>query len=61
MNNKIRQAQVQKIPYMLVIGDREQEAQEVNLRLRDGNKPGSLSVADLIVQIQDADREHRVL
>jgi len=61
MNNKIRQAQVQKIPYMLVIGDREQEAQEVNLRLRDGSQPGSLGVADLIVQIQDAVREHRVL
>jgi threonyl-tRNA synthetase len=61
MNNKIRQAQVQKIPYMLVIGDREQEAQEVNLRLRDGSKPGTLNVDDLIALIQEADREHRVL
>jgi threonyl-tRNA synthetase len=61
MNNKIRQAQVQKIPYMLVVGDREQEAQQVNLRLRDGSKPGMIGVEDLIVQIQEADREHRVL
>ena len=61
MNAKIRKAQMQKIPYMLVIGDREKEAEQVNLRLRDGSKPGTLSVADLIVQIQDAVREHRVL
>jgi threonyl-tRNA synthetase len=61
MNNKIRQAQVQKIPYMLVIGDREQEAGQVNLRLRDGSKPGALGVDGLIVQILDAIREHRVL
>jgi len=61
MNNKIRQAQVQKIPYMLVIGDREQEAEQVNLRLRDGSKPGALGVDDLIRQIQEAVREHRVL
>jgi len=61
MNAKIRKAQMQKIPYMLVIGDREQEAGQVNLRLRDGNKPGALGVEDLIEQIQSADREHRVL
>jgi len=61
MNAKIRKAQMQKIPYMLVIGDREQEAGQVNLRLRDGNKPGALGVDDLIEQIQSADREHRVL
>jgi threonyl-tRNA synthetase len=61
MNAKIRKAQMQKIPYMLVIGDREQEAGQVNLRLRDGSKPGALDVADLIDQIKSADREHRVL
>ena len=44
MNAKIRNAQLQKIPYMLVIGDREIEADAVAVRLRTeedlGAKPG---------------------
>ena len=36
MNAKIRKAQVQKIPYMLVVGDREVEADSVAVRLRSG-------------------------
>jgi threonyl-tRNA synthetase len=48
MQAKIRDAQMAKIPYMLVIGDREMEASQVNLRLRDGQKPGAMSVDDFI-------------
>jgi threonyl-tRNA synthetase len=36
MNAKIRKAQLQKIPYMLVVGDREQEGGAVSVRLRSG-------------------------
>jgi threonyl-tRNA synthetase len=36
MNAKIRNAQMQKIPYMLVVGDREQEQDAVAVRLRSG-------------------------
>ncbi len=36
MNAKIRNAQLQKIPYMLVVGDREQEEGAVSVRLRSG-------------------------
>src|SRR6185295_19305793 len=36
MNAKIRNAQMQKIPYMLVVGDREQEQNAVAVRLRSG-------------------------
>ena len=36
MNAKIRNAQMQKIPYMLVVGDREQEQGAVAVRLRSG-------------------------
>jgi len=36
MNAKIRNAQMQKIPYMLVVGDREQEQESVAVRLRSG-------------------------
>jgi len=36
MNAKIRDAQLQKIPYMLVVGDKEEEAKAVAVRLRTG-------------------------
>lgn len=44
MNAKIRDAQKQKVPYMLIIGDTEIEKQEVSLRLRSGDNPGALSI-----------------
>lgn len=40
MNLKIREAQVQKIPYMLIIGDKEQESSGVAVRLRMGEDLG---------------------
>jgi threonyl-tRNA synthetase len=45
MNLKIRQAQLQKIPYMLVVGDKEQQDGTASVRLRDGTNLGPLSVA----------------
>ena len=44
MNAKIRDAQNQKIPYMLVVGDKEAEQGLVALRLRSGENPGPLSI-----------------
>ena len=48
MNAKIRNAQLQKVPYMLVIGDREQEAGAVALRLRDETDLGAKPVDEVI-------------
>jgi threonyl-tRNA synthetase len=48
MNAKIRDAQNQKIPYMLVIGDREMEEGSVALRKRNGDNPGAMPVAEFI-------------
>ncbi|MBM4271904.1 MAG: threonine--tRNA ligase [Deltaproteobacteria bacterium] len=45
---KIREGQMQKIPYMLVIGDREVEGEKVSPRLRDGRNLGAISVDDFI-------------
>jgi threonyl-tRNA synthetase len=42
MNAKIRDAQMQKIPYMLVVGDKEMEQNSVALRLRSGDNPGPM-------------------
>jgi len=44
MNAKIRDAQNQKIPYMLVVGDKEAESRQVALRLRSGENPGPMSM-----------------
>ncbi len=44
MNNKIRRAQLQKVPYMLVIGDKEQEANALAVRRRNGSDLGALPV-----------------
>jgi len=54
MGNKIRKAQEQKVPYMLVIGDREVEAGTVSLRLRTGEDEGAVAVDALIARIQKA-------
>jgi threonyl-tRNA synthetase len=52
MNAKIRDAQNQKIPYMLVVGDREQEQGMVALRLRSGENPGAMTIAALLERYQ---------
>jgi threonyl-tRNA synthetase len=47
MQNKIRLAQEQKIPYMLVLGDREVEARTVSVRRRDGSQEQGVEWTDL--------------
>ena len=48
LNSRIRDAQLQKIPFMLVAGDREAQAKAVSVRRRDTGDAGSKPVADLI-------------
>ncbi len=45
---KIREAQLQKIPYMLVVGDREAQADAVSVRSRENGDEGSVPVAALL-------------
>jgi threonyl-tRNA synthetase len=54
MNAKIRNAQMQKIPYMLVVGDREQEQGAVAVRLRSGEDLKTKSVDDFIALATEA-------
>jgi len=58
MNAKIRNAQKQKVPYMLVVGDKEMDAGEVALRMRDGENPGAMPLEEFIAfaKQQIADR-----
>lgn len=53
MNAKIRDAQLQKVPYMLVIGDKEIETGTVSVRLRSGENLGSMPVYQLIDRMTD--------
>jgi threonyl-tRNA synthetase len=53
MNAKIRDAQKQKVPYMLVVGDQEVESKQVALRLRSGENPGPVSVDDFVSRAGD--------
>ena len=48
MNYKIREAQMQKIPYMLVVGDKEIEVDAVAVRLRTGENLGPRPTAEFI-------------
>ena len=48
MQAKIRNAQLQKVPYMLVVGKREAEAGQVAVRLRSGEDLGAMTVQDFL-------------
>ncbi len=50
---KIREAQMQKIPYMLVVGDKEAEAGTVSVRTRNGGDMGAMELDAFIAQIQE--------
>lgn len=45
---KVREAQVQKIPYMLVIGDQEEKAETISPRKRNGEKLSSMRVEEFV-------------
>ena len=50
MNAKIRDLTMQKIPYILVFGDKEQEAGAVSVRVRGKGDQGSMPLADFIAK-----------
>ena len=52
MNLKIREAQLMKIPYMFIVGDKEMEASQVSLRLRNGEDMGLLSISRFLDRVK---------
>jgi threonyl-tRNA synthetase len=52
VGRKIRDAELRKIPYMLIVGDREQEAREVSLREHRRGDTGSVAVEDFIERVR---------
>jgi threonyl-tRNA synthetase len=53
MNAKIRDAQNQNVPYMLIVGDREQQAGTVSLRLRSEEDLGGVSVESFLQRARE--------
>jgi threonyl-tRNA synthetase len=58
MNAKIRDAQMQKIPYMLVMGDKEAAAGSVAVRLRSGEDKGAMPVEKFVDTVRKAIDAH---
>ncbi len=53
MNAKIRQAQLMKTPYMLVVGDQEVANEAVSLRCRDGSRQDGMPVGEFAARVQE--------
>ncbi|HKJ39821.1 MAG TPA: His/Gly/Thr/Pro-type tRNA ligase C-terminal domain-containing protein, partial [Anaerolineales bacterium] len=53
MNAKIRQAQLMKVPYMLVVGDNEMNAGQVSLRVRDGSQQNNIPLGEFMERAKD--------
>ena len=53
LGKKIRKAKVEKVPYVLVVGDKEAGDATATLESRDKGKLGALPVADIIVQLKE--------
>jgi threonyl-tRNA synthetase len=56
MQAKIRDAQLQKVPYMAVVGDRELEAGTLNIRRREGGDQVSVTVEAFLRQLEEESR-----
>jgi threonyl-tRNA synthetase len=53
MNAKIREHALQKVPFILVVGDKEQESGQVNVRVRGQDKAeGTASIADFVSRVK---------
>ncbi|NLD37479.1 MAG: threonine--tRNA ligase [Desulfatiglans sp.] len=56
---KVREAQIQKIPYMLVVGDKEAEKGGVTPRLRDGQNLPFMTTHEIIQHLKEEERQRR--
>ncbi len=53
MNAKIRNAQLMKVPYMLVVGDQEVQEKSVALRKRDGSRQNGMPFAEFEEMVKE--------
>lgn len=52
MQSKIRNAQLLKIPYMIVVGDKEMEAKQISVRSRNGESKNGINLEEFIVELK---------
>jgi threonyl-tRNA synthetase len=55
---KIREHSLQKLPYQLIVGDKEQEATTVAVRTRGGEDLGSTSLVSLLARLREEVASH---
>jgi threonyl-tRNA synthetase len=61
MNAKIREHALQKVPFIIVVGDKEAEANQVNVRVRGQEKAeGTMSVEDFVARVKKLNDEKSV-
>lgn len=53
LGNRIRKDQAMKVPYMIVVGDKEVENKSVNVRLRNGESLGELALNDFVNRVKE--------
>jgi threonyl-tRNA synthetase len=54
MQKKVRNAQMQKIPFMVIAGEEDQKAGAVSFRYRNGEQKNGIPIAQSIAEIQEA-------
>ena len=59
MQKKIRNAQKQKVPYMLIAGDEDVAAGAVSFRYRDGTQRNGVPIAEAVAEVVAAIADHR--
>jgi threonyl-tRNA synthetase len=52
MNSKVRDAQLQKVPYMLVVGDKEAASDAVSVRLRSNENLGAVPLGEFVSKVE---------
>ncbi len=57
---KIREAQLEKVPYMLIIGDKEKEEKTVSVRMREKGDVGAMALADFAARVKKENDEKTV-
>jgi threonyl-tRNA synthetase len=53
LSAKIRDAQIQKTPYMIIVGDRDEQAQKISIRSRSKGDLGSMELENFVKQITE--------
>jgi threonyl-tRNA synthetase len=52
IGKKIREAEMQKIPYMVILGEKEQQGEMLSIRKHGGEDLGSMSAEDFVKEIE---------